>query len=148
MSLFARAAAPLVALALAAATGGVPAAADEVADFYRGRQIHLVIGNEVGGGYDVYGRLVGRFLPKHVPGNPHLVPQNMVGAGGRKAANWLYNIAPRDGSVIGVTAQTTALDQALKQEGVSFDAAQFNWIGNPIIDNQTLIARHAAGITT
>jgi tripartite-type tricarboxylate transporter receptor subunit TctC len=143
----ARAAATLATLVLAAGTSGVPpAAADEVADFYRGRQIQVVIGHEVGGGYDVYGRLVGRFLTKHLPGNPRVIPQNMVGAGGRKAANWLYNVAARDGSVIGVTAQTTPLDQALKQDGVSFDAAQFNWIGNPIIDNQVFFAWHTTGI--
>src|SRR4051812_7741919 len=130
---------------LAAAT---PAMAESVADFYRGRQIQVVIGHEVGGGYDVYGRLVGRFLAKHLPGNPRVIAQNMVGAGSRKAANWLYSIAPRDGSVIGVTAQTTPLDQALKQEGVSFDAAQFNWIGNPIIDNQVFFAWHTTGIQT
>src|SRR6266705_2498201 len=69
-----------------------------------------------------------------------------LGAGGRKAANWLYGIASRDGSVIGVTAQTTPLDQALKQEGVAFDASQFNWIGNPIVDNQVFFAWHATGI--
>ena len=137
----------LAIVALAVGLGGLPpAAADEVADFYRGRQIQVVIGHEVGGGYDVYGRLLGRFLTKHLPGNPRVIPQNMVGAGSRKAANWLYNIAPRDGSVIGVTAQTTPLDQALKQEGVSFDAAQFNWIGNPIIDNQVFFAWHTSGI--
>jgi len=136
-------------LALAAGLGGLPpAAADEVADFYRGRQIQVVIGHEVGGGYDVYGRLVGRHLTKHLPGNPREIPQNMIGAGSRKAANYLYNVAPRDGSVIGVTAQTTPLDQALKQEGVSFDAAQFNWIGNPIVDNQIFFAWHTTGIKT
>jgi tripartite-type tricarboxylate transporter receptor subunit TctC len=90
--------------------------------------------------------LVGRFLTKHLPGNPRVIPQNMVGAGGRRAANWLYNVAPRDGSVIGVTAQTTPLDQALKQEGVSFDAAQFNWIGNPIVDNQVFFAWQTTGV--
>jgi tripartite-type tricarboxylate transporter receptor subunit TctC len=146
ISVFARAATTVAALALAAASGGLPASADEVADFYRGRQIQVVIGHEVGGGYDVYGRLLGRFLTKHLPGNPRVIPQNMVGAGSRRAANWLYNVAPRDGSVIGVTAQTTPLDQALKQEGVSFDAAQFNWIGNPIIDNQVFFAWHTSGI--
>jgi tripartite-type tricarboxylate transporter receptor subunit TctC len=147
MSVSARIATTLALLALAAGTGGLPdAAADEVADFYRGRQVQVVIGHEVGGGYDVYGRLVGRFLTKHLPGNPRVTPQNMVGAGSRKAANWLYNVAARDGSVVGVTAQTTPLDQALKQEGVSFDAAQFNWIGNPIIDNQVFFAWHTTGI--
>jgi tripartite-type tricarboxylate transporter receptor subunit TctC len=147
MSVATRNATTLALLALVAAAGGLSgAAADEVADFYRGRQLQVAIGHEVGGGYDVYGRLVGRFLTKHLPGNPRVIPQNMVGAGGRRAANWLYNIAPRDGSVIGVTAQTTPLDQALKQEGVSFDAAQFNWIGNPIVDNQVFFAWHATGV--
>ena len=146
ISVSARAATTVAALGLAAASGGEPASADEVADFYRGRQIQVVIGHEVGGGYDVYGRLLGRFLTKHLPGNPRVIPQNMVGAGSRRAANWLYNVAPRDGSVIGVTAQTTPLDQALKQEGVAFDAAQFNWIGNPIIDNQVFFAWHTSGI--
>ncbi len=71
----------LAALALAAGTGALsPAIADDVADFYRGRLVQVVIGNEVGGGYDVYGRLVGRFLAKHLPGNPHVIAQNMVGA--------------------------------------------------------------------
>jgi tripartite-type tricarboxylate transporter receptor subunit TctC len=149
MSVAVRAAATLATLALAAGTVGLRcAAADEVADFYRGRQVQVVIGHEVGGGYDVYGRLVGRHLTKHLPGNPRVIPQNMIGAGSRKAANWLYNIAARDGSVIGVTAQTTPLDQALKQEGVSFDAAQFNWIGNPIVDNQVFLAWHSTGIST
>jgi tripartite-type tricarboxylate transporter receptor subunit TctC len=134
-------------IALVLVAGGLShAAADEVADFYRGRQIQVVIGHEVGGGYDVYGRLVGRFMSKHLPGNPRVIAQNMVGAGGRKAANWLYGIASRDGSVIGVTAQTTPLDQALKQEGVAFDASRFNWIGNPIIDNQIFFAWHTTGI--
>jgi tripartite-type tricarboxylate transporter receptor subunit TctC len=142
-----RALATLAALVLVAGTAA-PAVADEVADFYRGRQMQVVIGHEVGGGYDVYGRLVGRFLTKHLPGNPRVIAQNMVGAGSRKAANWLYSIAPRDGSVVGVTAQTTPLDQALKQEGVAFDAAQFNWIGNPIIDNQVFFAWHTTGIKT
>ena len=134
-------------IALVLVAGGLShAAADEVADFYRGRQIQVVIGHEVGGGYDVYGRLVGRFMSKHLPGNPRVIAQNMVGAGGRKAANWLYGIASRDGSVIGVTAQTTPLDQALKQEGVAFDASRFNWIGNPIIDHQIFFAWHTTGI--
>jgi tripartite-type tricarboxylate transporter receptor subunit TctC len=140
--------AALLAVLATGTNGSSPAMADEVADFYRGRQVHVVIGHEVGGGYDVYGRLVGRFLTKHLPGNPRVIAQNMVGAGSRKAANWLYSIAPRDGSVIGVTAQTTPLDQALKQEGVSFDAAQFNWIGNPIVDNQVFFAWHTTGIQT
>src|SRR3954468_6737275 len=137
-----------IAIMLGALAAATPAMADSVADFYRGKQIQIVIGHEVGGGYDVYGRLVGRHLTKHLPGNPRVIVQNMVGAGSRKAANFLYGVAPKDGTVIGVTAQTTALDQALKQEGVAFDAAQFNWIGNPIVDNQVFFTWHTTGIQT
>jgi tripartite-type tricarboxylate transporter receptor subunit TctC len=130
--------------ALAAPAAG----ADEVADFYRGRQIHIVIGYEVGGGYDAYGRLLARFLPQHIPGNPTAIAQNMLGAGSRNASNWLYNIAPKDGSVLGVTSQSTPLDQAMQQKGIQFDAAKFNWIGNPIVDNQVTIAWAESGIAT
>jgi tripartite-type tricarboxylate transporter receptor subunit TctC len=122
--------------------------AEEVADFYRGRQMQIVIGSSVGGGYDAYGRLLARFLPKHIPGNPTAIPQNMPGAGSRSASNWLYNIAPKDGSVLGVTSQAGPLDQAFHQEGVQFDAAKFNWIGNPVVDNQVTITWAATGIET
>jgi tripartite-type tricarboxylate transporter receptor subunit TctC len=134
--------------AMMLASIGVPTRADGVADFYRGRQIQMVIGYEVGGGYDVYARLLSQFMGKHIPGNPTFVSQNMEGAGSRRAANWLYNLAPKDGSVLGVVAQTTPLDHALRQNGVQFDAGKFNWIGNPIVDNQVFIAWRDFGIAT
>src|SRR5262244_4509640 len=87
------------ALATALATQGARSAGVE--DFYRGKTVSLLIGYSVGGGYDAYGRLVARHLGKHVPGNPTVVPQNMTGAGSLKAANYLYSVAPKDGSVIG-----------------------------------------------
>jgi tripartite-type tricarboxylate transporter receptor subunit TctC len=139
---------PIGASAAVIAALCAPASAADVADFYTGRQIHVVIGYEVGGGYDAYARLVGRHMGKHIPGSPTFIPQNMEGAGSRKAANWLYNVAPKDGSVIGVIAQTTALDQALKQLGVQFDVSKFSWIGNPIVDNQVFIAWKTSGIAT
>jgi len=77
-----------------------PTSANEIEDFYRGRQIQLVVGFEVGGGYDVYGRLLSRHLPRHIPGKPTAIVQNMTGAGGRVAANWLYNVTAKDGSVL------------------------------------------------
>jgi tripartite-type tricarboxylate transporter receptor subunit TctC len=134
--------------ALLLALTGIAARADGVADFYRGRQIRVIVGHEVGGGYDVYARLVAQFMGKHVPGNPAFVVQNMEGAGSRRAANWIYNLAPRDGTMMGVVAQTTPLDHALRQNGVQFDAGKFNWIGNPIVDNQVFIAWRDAGIAT
>jgi len=135
-------------IAMVLASTVVTARADSVADFYRGRQIQMVIGYEVGGGYDVYARLVSQFMGRHIPGNPTFVAQNMEGAGSRRAANWLYNLAAKDGSVLGTVAQTTPLDHALKQNGVQFDAGRFNWIGNPIVDNQVFIAWRNFGIAT
>jgi len=88
------------------------AVAGDAGSFFAGKRIQLVIGWEVGGGYDIYARLLARHLGKHIPGNPAIVPQNMPGAGSRQAANWLYNIAPKDGTAIATIGQGTPLDQA------------------------------------
>src|SRR5579863_9930896 len=95
--------------AFAALLGAASSAAraDAVADFYRGKRVILVIGYGVGGGYDIYARMFARFIGDHIPGNPSVVPQNMPGAGSRRAANWLYTIAPRDGTVIACLGQAT-----------------------------------------
>ena len=74
----------------------LPASADAIADFYSGKQISLVIGYGTGGGYDLYARLLARFIGGHIPGKPTIVVQNMPGAGSRRAANWLYKVAPKD----------------------------------------------------
>lgn len=125
-----------------------PAHAQNVADFYRGRPIALVIGYGPGGGYDLYARLLARFIGAHIPGNPTIVPQNMPGAGSRSAANWLYRAAPRDGSVIACLGQATPTDQALGQPGVQFDARKFNWIGNLSVVNNILFVSAASGVAT
>src|SRR5271156_87887 len=125
-----------------------PAAADDVADFYRGKRISLVIGFGAGGGYDLYARMLGRFIGAHIPGNPTIVPQNMPGAGSRNAANWLYTIAPRDGTVIACLSQATPTDQALGQPGVMFDARRFNWIGNLALVNNILFVSAASGVAS
>jgi tripartite-type tricarboxylate transporter receptor subunit TctC len=78
----------------------LPAQADAVADFYRGKTVTLVVGYGPGGGYDVYARLVARHIGRHIPGNPTIVVQNMPGAGSLRAVNWLYNLAPKDGTAI------------------------------------------------
>ena len=78
-----------------------PAGAEPIADFYRGKSLRMLIGYGPGGGYDLYARLVAEFLPKHIPGNPTIVPQNMPGAGGNKAAGYVYSVAPRDGTAMG-----------------------------------------------
>jgi tripartite-type tricarboxylate transporter receptor subunit TctC len=136
---------PLVTAFLAFA---VPARADSVADFYRGKRINLVIGYGTGGGYDSYARLLARFLGEHIPGNPGIIAQNMPGAGSRGAANWLYRIAPKDGTVIATLGQGTATDQALGQPGIQFDARRFNWIGNMVVVNNILFVSAATGVKT
>src|SRR5215210_9428974 len=88
----------------------VPAQAQAVADFYRGKTLRILIGYGPGGGYDIYGRLVAEFLPRHLPGNPTIVAQNMPGAGSFVAAKYIYDVAPKDGTVFGSLAQTLALD--------------------------------------
>lgn len=124
------------------------AAADAARPFYQGKNLEIVVGYAPGGGYDAYARLVGRTIVKHIPGNPILVVQNMPGAGSRVAANWLYNVAPRDGTVIATVVQSTPVDQVLQEPGVKFDASRFNWIGNPIVDNLVSISWRASGLRT
>jgi tripartite-type tricarboxylate transporter receptor subunit TctC len=134
--------------AAALATLAAPARAEDVASFYRGKRISLVIGYGPGGGYDLYARLLGRFIGAHIPGKPTIVPQNMPGAGSRSAANWLYAVAPKDGTVIATLGQATPTDQALEQPGILFDARKFNWIGNLSVVNNILFVSAASGAMT
>lgn len=105
---------PIVVAALAAAGH-----AQDVANFYHGKRITLVIGYGPGGGYDLYARMLGRFIGAHIPGNPSIVPQNMPGAGSRSAANWLFKVAARDGTIIACLSQATPTDQVLEEPGLS-----------------------------
>ena len=117
---------------IAAALGLTPqpaTAQQPPAEFYRDNAINLIIGFPVGGGYDIYGRLVSRHLGKHVPGNPRVVPQNMIGAGGMKAANFMYGVAPKDGTTLGIIPDTTPSEELLGTNGVAYVSKNFNWIG-------------------
>jgi tripartite-type tricarboxylate transporter receptor subunit TctC len=120
------------ALAVCAAAGlfAAPAAADEVADFYRGKTFTIVVGHEVGTGFDIYGRTLQRHLSRHIPGNPAVVVQNMVGASGINAANWLYNIAPKDGTVVATFVHTVPFEPLMGNSAAKFEVAKFTWIGN------------------
>jgi tripartite-type tricarboxylate transporter receptor subunit TctC len=123
-----------------------PASADPVEDFYRGKQIRMIIGHEAGGGYDTYARLVTLYMAKHMAGGPTFLPQNMPGAGSRIATNWIYTVAPRDGTVIGMAGQSMPMDQATKQQGVQFKAEEFGWIGNPSVDTMVMVSWAASGL--
>jgi len=125
---------------------GAPARADSVADFYRGKTINVLIGVNVGGGYDFEARLMARFMRAHIPGNPLLVPQNMIGAGGIKMANYLYSIAAQDGTAIGMFPSTLVAAQAVGTEGVQYDADKFAWLGSISTSPVTLAVWHAAGV--
>jgi tripartite-type tricarboxylate transporter receptor subunit TctC len=123
-------------------------AQSSVADFYRGKTIDLIIGYSPGGTYDLYARLVGRFLGDYIPGKPRVVPRNMPGAGSRAAASWIYNIGPKDGTVIGTGDQSLAVEQAMGDKGITIDVSKFQYIGNPAVDNNTTAAWHTSGIKT
>ena len=111
------------------------------------RQIRLVVGTDVGGSYDVTGRLMARHLGRFIPGNPTIIPQNMPGAAGLIAANYLWNVAPRDGSVIAIIPQVV-LSQLFENKNVRFDAARFNWLGNPLGSASVTAVFHSSAVKT
>jgi len=115
-------------------------------DFYKGRTISLVIASNASGGYDTYGRLLARYLPRHLAGNPSVVAQNMPGAGGVRGANYLYNVAAKDGTVIGIFDQAVFLDQLLGVPGLRGDVRNFNWIGRMAGNSAILFAWHTAAV--
>ena len=127
----------------------VSARADTVADFYRGKAIELLIGGAVGGGYDLAGRTVANHIGRHIPGNPNIIPRNMPGATSLIMTNHLYNVAKRDGTVIGMPTSNIPLEQRLKlisSDGanVRFDIERFNWIGTPVQEPQITWVWHTA----
>jgi tripartite-type tricarboxylate transporter receptor subunit TctC len=107
--------------------------AQSVAEFYRGKQISLVTSASVGGGYDQYARLLAKHMQRHIPGEPNIIVQNMVGAEGLRAANFLYNVAPQDGTVVGGLSRNTGLARFydFNNAGIQFDARKFHWLGSP-----------------
>ncbi len=123
-----------------------PAFAQAPADFYKGKNLDMVIGFSVGGGYDIYARTVARYMGDHIPGKPRIVPKNMTGAGSRVAANYVYNVAPKDGTVLATVDQSMPLEQAVGDAGITIDTRKFTWIGNPIVDNNTLVTWHTSPV--
>jgi tripartite-type tricarboxylate transporter receptor subunit TctC len=118
----------LAAAALAAIIGG-EAAAQTPEEFYKGKAIDFVIGYPPGGSNDTFGRLVARHIGKYIPGHPTIVPKNTPGAGSFLAVNQIFNVAPKDGTVIGIGAPTIPLDEKLGTQGVRFKTAELSWIG-------------------
>ena len=125
-----------------------PCTAQAPADFYKGKTVDLYIGTSVGGGYDAYARTLARHMGKYIPGNPTVVPKNMEGGGGMRLANFLYNAAAKDGSMIATFNRGTAFDPLLGNRAAQFEATKFNWIGS--VNNEISVCAlwHTTGVTT
>jgi tripartite-type tricarboxylate transporter receptor subunit TctC len=134
-----------VALAAATLVSSLPIRAEPIADFYRGKTLRMLIGYGPGGGYDIYGRLVAEFLPRHLPGNPTIVAQNMPGAGSFVAAKYMYEVAPKDGTVLGSLAQTLALD-SMTNTSAKLDVAKMPYLGRVVRNIDTGVALPKSGI--
>ena len=142
-----------IAAYLAAAVLIAPrAGAQPVEEFYRGKTLTLVVGNGPGGGFDVFGRMLARHIGKHVPGNPSVIVQNMPGAGSLVAANYLYNLAPKDGTTFGLIARNMPLLGLIGNiSNVRFDPRRFTWLGSSSDfsnDAYVLIVRKDAAVTS
>ena len=123
-----------LAVALGAALLLCATAASAQNDFYRGKTVTLVISASAGGGYDVMGRTIARYLPKHIPGNPRVIVTNMPGAGGISATNYLYRNAPKDGTFIGAVQNNLPFEPLLGTREAVYDPTKFNWLGSPSIE--------------
>jgi tripartite-type tricarboxylate transporter receptor subunit TctC len=134
LSLQASVAGGVVVAALASAGG--PARAETAEEFFRGKQITLIVGYNPGGTYDLYSRLAAGLLSRYIPGNPTIIPKNMPGVASVKAANYLYNQAPKDGLTIGMVGQQLALVQAIRDPNIEYDMRRFNWLGRftPVVE--------------
>src|SRR5215208_4669306 len=124
---------------------GHAAAAD--ADFFKGKTIRVIVGFAAGGGFDQYARTIARHMPKHIPGNPTMIVDNMTGAGSRLAANYLYKASAPDGLTIGNFIGSLLLQQILGDQGVEFDGKRFEWLGAPVQDETVCALTKASGVT-
>lgn len=138
----------LVAALAAVLVAVPPAAADDVADFYRGKNLSLFVGYPPGGGYDVYARLIARFVAKHLPGQPQVTVRHKPGAASLNLVNELYNVLPRDGTVIGMFSRSVAMDRLLGRPGANFNPVELNWIGSANNEVSICAVWHAVGVSS
>jgi tripartite-type tricarboxylate transporter receptor subunit TctC len=129
---------------IAAAITLNPAAAQSVAEFYAGKTLTIVVGSDVGGGYDTNARLLSRHIGKFIPGNPTVIVQNRPGAGSITATNYIYNTAPKDGTTIGMVQRGIPLFKLTNQPGVQYDPEKFSWIGNMSSESGVVMVWHTS----
>jgi len=134
--------------AFIAAVCGSAACAQAPVEFYKGKNIEIQVNVSVGGGYDLYARMLARHMSRHIPGNPNVVVQNMPGGGGMRLANWLYNVAPKDGTVFGAVARAMAFEPLLGNKGAQYDGREFNYIGSANDEVSVCVAWYTSGIKT
>jgi tripartite-type tricarboxylate transporter receptor subunit TctC len=135
-------------LILALLVAASPARADSVADFYKGKDLRMIVSTTSGTGYDTYARAVARHLPRHIPGNPSIIVQNMPGAGGLTAANHIFSVAPKDGSVLGMVQNTVPFEPLIGNAAARFDPMAMNWLGTPTTEVGLFIVYHTAKVRT
>ncbi|MGZ3362046.1 MAG: Bug family tripartite tricarboxylate transporter substrate binding protein [Xanthobacteraceae bacterium] len=123
-----------------------PIAAQPAGDSLAGKSVSMIIGFGAGGGYDLWGRTVGRHIGRHLPGAPTVIPQNMPGAGSYAAASYIFNIAPKDGTVLGIIARDAALGPLSGATGARFDPTKLSWIGTPTKETNVCIAYHTSQV--
>ncbi len=132
----------IVALALPA-----PARAQQPADFYAGKTIEISVGSSVGAGYDLYARLLARHWSRHIPGAPLITVRNVDGAGGLRAANWVYNVGAKDGTALGTFGRGIAFDPLTGTPGAAFDATRFGWVGSMNDEVSACVSWNTSGVT-
>jgi tripartite-type tricarboxylate transporter receptor subunit TctC len=137
----------VLSLLLAALSYAPASHADPITDFYRGKTVRVVIGYGPGGGYDIYGRLAAEFLGRHIPGNPTIVAVNMPGAGSFKAVDYLYQVAPQDGTTLGSVAQQLAMNAAINEKN-TIDVTRFSYVGRFTSNIDIAVALRKTGITS
>lgn len=137
----------LTCVALPLLAVAAPASAD-VADFYRGKQIRIVVGSDAGGGYDAYARTIAAHMGRFIPGNPTFIVQNMPGVGSLIAVNHVSNVAAKDGTVIGAINPSGVTAPLFHPDQAKFDARRLNWLGTPVTIAYTIVAWHTAPVQT
>jgi tripartite-type tricarboxylate transporter receptor subunit TctC len=123
-----------------------PARAESTEEFYKSHPLSIVIGFSAASAYDLYGRAIGRHIARHIPGNPTIVPVNKPGAGSLTAANYLYSVAPKDGSVIGIFNRSAPMEPLLGTSGSKFDPRKFTWLGSVGHEVSVCVAWHGAAV--
>jgi tripartite-type tricarboxylate transporter receptor subunit TctC len=124
----------------------VPVRAQTADSFYKGKQIRILVGTTAGGDYDLWARLLSRHIPRHISGNPNVIVENMPGAGSLVATNHLFNVAPRDGTVIGMISRSMPGAGVMQVKNVRFDPVRFNWLGSPEVNHLVLYINNKSRI--